>query len=107
MRSALRSLKMEYNAEFQVVFFSNIGKIVCDVEAPVKKDSLIAFTDNPTLFHIDISALFEETDAFDEQLINAKNAIIYKHNSDEELMRMDQLILFADQITGFTLVRKA
>ena len=106
MREVLNSLKMEYNTEFQVVLFTNIGKIVCDVAPPAKRDSLIAFTDNPAFFHIDISALFNETEAFDEQLINVKNAVIYKNTSNEESIRVDQMILFADQITGFTLERK-
>jgi len=107
LKNALNSLKMEYNTEFQAVFFSHIGKIVCDIEPPASKDSLISFTDNPTMFIMDISALFDVDNAFDEHLINAKNVVIYKNNSNEELMRVDQMILFADQIIGFTLVKKS
>ena len=106
LRGSLKKLKMEYNTEFQVVLYTSIGKIVCDIEPPAQAGSLIGVTDDPTMVTVDISAIFDKEDVIAAQLINAKSVIVYKNNSDEELMRADQMVLFADQIIGFTLIRK-
>lgn len=106
IRQFLDKFRMEYNTEFHVVFYTSIGKIVCDLEMPATKSSLLGFADDPTNFTVDISAMFDGTDLFNSQLINIKNAIIYKNNSDEELMRTEQMILFADHIIGFNLIRQ-
>jgi hypothetical protein len=106
LREFLVKLKMEYNTEFQVAFYTSLGRIVCDIEPPAHASSIIGVTDDPTMFTVDISAFFDEKDVFGAQLINAKNVIVYKNNTDEELMRTEQMVLFADQILGFTLVKK-
>ena len=106
IREFLTKLKMEYNTEFQVVFLTAIGKIVCDLQAPSTEDSLIGVTDDPTMFTVDVSAIFDGKGMFDTYLINATNVIVYKNNTEEEYMHADQMVLFADQILGFSLVRK-
>ena len=106
IRKFLDKLTMEYNTEFQVVFLTAAGKIVCDIEPPASEDSIIGVTDDPTMFTVDVSAIFDGQGMFDTQLINAKNAVVYKNNSEEAFMREDQMVLFADQILGFALVRK-
>jgi hypothetical protein len=105
IREILGKLKMEYNAQFNVVIYSSIGKIVCDIEPLAKEDSLIGFTDDPTVFSVDISAIFDGKEMFSADLLNAKNVIVYS-NSGEELMRVEQMVLFADQILGFNIVKK-
>ena len=101
----LHRLKMEYNAEFQAVLFTALGKIVCDIEPFTKESSPIGVTDDPSLLTLDISAVFEEQDVFGARLINAKNVTVYNGDSDEVIARAEQMILFADHILGFTLVR--
>lgn len=102
----LKKLRMEYNAEYRVIFYTSIGRIVCDLEPPAPKSSLIGYADDPTTFTVDISSLFEGTGLFEAHLINAKNVTVYKNNSDEELMRAEQMLLFADQILSFNVVRQ-
>jgi len=106
LREFLERLTMEYNTEFQVVFLTAAGKIVCDLKPPASSDSLIGVTDDPTLFTVDVSAIFDGQDRFDTQLINAVNVIVYKNNSEEVFIQEEQMVLFADQIIGFSLVRK-
>ena len=106
VRKFIDKFKMEYNTEFHFVFFTSFGKIVCDLEPPAKESSLIGLTDDTENFTVNISAIFDGKDVFDTLLLNAKNVVIYKNNSDDELMRAEQMILFADQILGFTLIKK-
>ena len=105
-RDFMVTLKMEYNTEFYVVLYTSLGKIVCDIEPPAAQNSLIGFTDDPTMFTIDISAIFDGKGLFDAELINARNVTIYKNNTDEEVARLDQMIIFTDQILGFTFIKK-
>ncbi len=106
IREFLKKMKMEYNADFYVVLYTAIGKIVCDLEPPATKSSLLSFTDDPASFSVDISAVFDETGLFDDQLINAKNVIVYNNDSDVELMRTEQMVIFARHVVGFNLIRK-
>ena len=106
IREFIQRLKMEFNAEFQVAFYTPIGKIVCDLEPPAPESSLISFTDDPANFTLDISAMFAGKDVLDTQLTYAKNVSVYKTNSNEILFQEEQMILFANQILGFTLLRK-
>lgn len=106
IRDCLEKLTMEYNTEFQVVFLTSAGKIICDLKPPASSDSFIGVTDDPTMFTVDVSAIFDGQNMFDTQLINAANVIVYKSNSEEVFMQEDQMVLFADQILGFSLVRK-
>jgi hypothetical protein len=105
IKEFLKDLKMQYNTEFRVVLYTSIGKIICDLELPAKKNSLLRFTDDPSNFTIDLSAIFDGQDVFDIHLVNAKNVIVY-NNKEEEIMRADQMILFCDQILGFALIKK-
>jgi len=102
----LNSFTREYNSEFHVVLLTAVGKIVCDIAPPAGSDSLIGVTDDPTELTVDVSAIFADMDLFKTHLINIKNAVIYKNNSDEVFMREQQMVLFADQILGFALMRK-
>ena len=106
IRRLLKEIVRDYNAEFRFVLFTPSGKIVCDIEPPANKNSFLSFTDDPGMFEMDISAIFDEKEVFDVQFINARNVIIYRDNSDEELFRVPQMALFADQIIGFTLIKK-
>ena len=106
IREFISKLKMEYNTEFNVILFTSFGKIVCDIDLPAKQGSLIGFSDDTSKFSVDISAIFDGKDMFEAHMINAKNVVVYKHDSDEELMRAEQMIIFVDQILGFTLSKK-
>ena len=106
IREFIQQLKMEYNAEFQVAFYTPIGRIVCDLEPPADSGSLIAYTDDPTNFALDISAMFDGKGVFDTQLTYARNVVVYKNDSNEVLFHEEQMILFANQILGFTLIKK-
>ena len=106
IREFIKKLKMDFNAEFQVVFYTPIGRIVCDLEAPANESSLVSFTDDPTKFALDISAMFAGKGVFDTQLTYAKNVTVYRNNSDEIIFEEEQMVLFSNQILGFTLIRK-
>ena len=106
IREFIQKLKMEFNTEFQVVFYTSIGRIICDLEPPASEGSLISFTDDPTKFAVDISAMFAGKDVFDTQLTYARNVTVYRNNSNEILIKEEQMVLFANQILGFTLVKK-
>jgi len=106
IRESLENLKREYNAEFQIVIYTAFGRIVCDLKPPSTKNALLGFVDDPTTVVIDISAVFDETGMFDAQLLNAKNVVIYNNNSGEEPIRVEQMVLFTDQILGFSLERR-
>jgi hypothetical protein len=94
-------MRMEYNAEYKVVLYTAIGRVVCDLEPLAPRDSLIGISDDPAAVSVDVSALFSG-----DNPVNAKNVIIYKHDSNEELTRADQIMLFADQILGFSLLKQ-
>ena len=102
----LNKLKMEYNAEFQIILYTAMGRIVCDLEPPAEEGSLVSFTDDPTIFSIDISAMFDQKELFSANLVNAKNAVIYSNDTGLEIMRTEQILLFMDQIIGFSLIRR-
>jgi hypothetical protein len=106
LRELLSKLTREYNTEFNVVFLTPVGKIVCDLAPPAEEDSLIGVHDDPTKVTVDISAVYDGKGICDTKMINAKNVIVYKNNSDEEFMRAEQMILFTDQIIGFSILRK-
>jgi hypothetical protein len=106
VRELLERLKREYNAEYHVAIYTSFGRVLCDLELPSTKNSIVGFADDPKKFAIDISAIFEGVDVFDDELLNVKNVIIYKNNSAEELVRTEQMILFTDQILGFSLEKK-
>ena len=105
IREFIKKLTMEYNTDYRVAFLTPIGKIVCDLEPFAEKSSLIGITDDPTVFTVDISALFSN-DNIGTHVINATNVVVYKNDSGKEIMRTNQMILFADQIIGITIVNK-
>ena len=106
VRECLDKFTREYNTDFQVVFLTPIGKIVCDIAPPASIDALIGVGDDPSDFCVDVSAIFDGLDMFDTQLINARNVIIYKDNAETEFMHLDQMVLFAHQILGFSLQKR-
>ena len=106
IREYIQKLKMEFNAEYQVVFYTSLGRMVCDLEEPAQENSLVSFTDDPTNFTIDISAMFAGKGILDTQWTYVKNIIVYKNDSDKVLFKEEQMILFDDQLLGFTLVKK-
>ena len=105
IRNTINTLKMEYNTDFKIALYTTMGKIVCDVEPPAKKSSFVNFDDDPAKLVVDISAIFDGTEAFETHLINARDVVVY-NNSNEEIMKIEQMILFADDILGFALVKK-
>ena len=104
VREFLQNIKMSHNAHFKVVLYTALGRIVCDIEPPAEKDSLLGITDYPDLFTVDISAAFDEKSEADSNLLNARNVIVY-NSAGEESMRVDQMLIFADRIIGFGLER--
>ena len=106
IRRFLEDSKREYNQEFRVEFLTSIGRIHCDVEPLAHTTELIGYLDDPENVVIDVSAIFGDNSEFDSQLINAKNVVLYKNNSDEILMTSKQIILFVDRILGFSIVKK-
>jgi len=105
LRTFLHSMRMEYNTEFRVVFLTAVGKIVCDLEEPAHESGMIGLSDDPEAITIDISAIFDNLGSFNTQLVNAKNVVVYKNNSEDVFMRAEQMAIFADQILGFTLTK--
>ena len=106
VRKLTDKLQMEYNTKFNVVLYTSIGRIVCDIEPPAPQSELVRLGDEFTSFDVDISAIFDTTSVFNAQLINIRNVIVYKHDSEEELMRTEQMILFADHIIGFSIKKQ-
>jgi len=106
IREFLAKVKRDYNSEYQVVFLTSSGKIVCDLGIKESDDSAIGLSDDPTMIDVDISAIFKDTFEFDKHLVNAMNVVVYKNDSEEEFMRSDQMLLFTDHIMGVSLVRK-
>ena len=105
IREFLSKAKMEYNAQFNVILYTSFGKLICDLEPFARSSSALGFTDDPTIFTLDASAIFDGTSETNMHLVNAKNVIAYDH-SGKELMRTEQMIIFADQILGFSLINK-
>jgi len=107
IRNFLAKAKMDYNTEFQVVFLTSVGKIVCDIGDQAGEGALIGLSDDPTTIDVDISAIFDDKCEFDTHLVNAKNVVVYKNNSNDVFMQADQMVLFTDQILGVSLEKKA
>ena len=105
VREFIKTLKMEYNTNYRVAFLTSIGKIVCDLEPFADRSALIGITDDPSVFTVDISALFSK-DNLGTHVINATDVVVYSNDSKEVIMRTDQMILFADQILGIAIVKK-
>jgi hypothetical protein len=105
IRQLVNTLRKDYNAKYGVILYTAAGRIVCDLAPPAPRSDLVGFVDDPTTIPLDISADFDGSGLFDSQLISVRDAVIYKSNSDEELMRVEQMILFTDQVIGFGLKR--
>ena len=106
VQECIANLKMEYNTEYNVVFLTSVGKVVCDIGAPGNANSLIGLSDDPSEISVDISSLFDGSHLFETDLVNAKNVTVYKNSTLEKFMQAEQMILFADQILGFTIEKK-
>ncbi|MCL2851605.1 MAG: hypothetical protein FWE20_01030 [Defluviitaleaceae bacterium] len=59
VRKFLGKVKMEYNTQFHVVLYTSFGKLVCDIEPFAQESSALRFTDDPTVFTLDASAIFD------------------------------------------------
>ena len=106
VRELVEKLKMENNMEYQVVLYTSFGRIECGIAPPASESELLGFTDDPTEFTVDVSAIFDgKVDVFESHLINAVNVIIYNHFG-EEISRVDQMMVFSDQILGFCIMKK-
>ena len=105
IRQLINTLRKEYNAEYRTVLYTAAGRIVCDLDPPAPKSDLVGFVDDPTTFTLDISAEFDGMGLFDSQLVNVKNAVVLRNDSEEVLSRADQMVIFSDQIIGFRLKR--
>jgi hypothetical protein len=105
IRQLVNKLRKDYNARYGVVLYTAAGRIVCDLAPPAPESDLVGFVDDPTTIPLDISAEFDGTGLFDSQLVSVKDAVIYRSDSNEELAREEQMVLFADQIIGFGLKR--
>jgi hypothetical protein len=103
LRQLVNTLRKDYNKEYRVVLYTASGRIVCDLAPPSPRNDLVSYVDDPNTISLDVSADFDGTGLFDSQLVNVKNAVIYRSDSNDELARADQIILFADQIIGFGL----
>jgi hypothetical protein len=103
LRQLVATLRKDYNADYGVILYTAVGRIVCDLAPPAPKSELVGFDDDPDTIPLDISAEFDGTGYFETQLINVKDAVIYRSDSNEELERVDQMIVFVDQIIGFGL----
>jgi len=106
IREFLERTKMMYNSQYHVVLHTSFGKFVCDLEPFAESSSAVGFTDDPTFFSVDASAIFDQYSEFGTGMLNTRNVIVYNHKGEEH-MRADQIILFTDQILGFSLMRKA
>ena len=108
-------LKKENNTYYRVLLFTSAGALLGDVEPCASEAALLKYTDEPTDFSLDMSSIFnilekrykdEDNDYAGPYMLNVKNAILYK-SSDlrEEVKRIEQMILFSDQIIGFSLIK--
>ncbi|MCL2579365.1 MAG: hypothetical protein FWE32_04975 [Oscillospiraceae bacterium] len=101
----LLKAKRECNANLRVVFYTAIGRTVCDIEPLADEDAFFAITDDPTAFTIDLSAAFNNKHGIDAQVINARNVVIYNKHGQESI-RTEQMIIFVDQIIGFSIEKQ-
>ncbi len=114
----IEKLKMENNAYYRVMLYTSSGTVVGDLAPCSPENEMLKYTDDPDNFSLDISSLFssmekqfvQENPAHqnysDAYMINVINATVYKNGTRDEIIKLDQLILFTDQIIGFSLVKK-
>ena len=109
----LDTLKRENNAQYKVMLITTAGTLVGDIEPCSPEAGLIKYTDDPALFSLDTSSIFNmlkkrypEEPYTDSYMLNVKNAILYGSSPREEIMKVEQIIIFSDQIVGFSLIKQ-
>lgn len=107
-------LKHENNAAYRLMVLTHSGMFIGDIEPLASEKDIIKYTDDPSMFELDTSAFFarideeckkEYGDYINNYSINLRDVTVYKLGSDTELMHIEQLILFTEQIIGMTLVK--
>jgi len=109
-------LKSENNSNFKVAILTAAGTIVGTIAPCSRENEMIKYTDDPEKFTLDTSSIFDvlakqyksdkvESEYSDAYMLNLLDAIVYEHGIKGEGVPAGQIILFADQIIGFSLVR--
>jgi len=109
-------LKSENNSNFKVAILTAAGTIVGSIAPCSRENEMIKYTDDPEKFTLDTSSIFDvlskqyksdnsESEYSDAYMVNVLDAVIYENGIKGEGVPSGQIILFADQIIGFSLVR--
>jgi hypothetical protein len=110
-------LKSENNTSFKVAILTAAGTIVGNIAPCSHENEMIKYTDDPTKFTFDTSSIFDvlskqyqpgngESEYSDAYMVNVLDATVFEHGMTGEGKKIEQIILFADQIIGFSLVRQ-
>jgi len=117
LTSLVYKLKESNNAYYKVSFLTTAGTIVGNIAPCSAENEMIKYTDDPEKFTLDTSSIFDilskqynhdndrKPGYSDAYMINVLDATIYEKGTRIEGIHADQIILFADQIVGFSLVR--
>lgn len=111
-------LRSENNANYKVALLTAAGTITGTISPCSAENEMIKYTDDPEKFLLDTSSIFDvlakqydsgkerETAYSDAYMVNVLDAVMYKHGIHSDGEPIDQIILFADQIIGFSLVKQ-
>ncbi|MDR3092177.1 MAG: hypothetical protein LBU36_08360 [Clostridiales bacterium] len=112
----IEDIKREYNMAYQLMAFTHSGILVGDIQPLTSKDNFIKYSDNYSDIELDMSAFFAKLDDdaksdsnnyTNNYSINMRSVKIYPVHGygGQPLIQLEQLVLFTDQIIGFTLVK--
>jgi hypothetical protein len=108
-------LKSENNALYKVAILTPAGTIVGNMAPCSPENEMIKYTDDPEKFTLDTSSIFDvlskqynpvKQEYSDAYMVNVLDATVYENGITGEGTHVDQIILFADQIIGFSLIRQ-
>lgn len=111
-------LRSENNANYRVAMLTAVGTIIGTIAPCSAENEMIKYTDDPEKFMLDTSSIFDvlakqynsnkerETAYSDAYMVNVLDAVIYRNGINGEGEPIGQIILFADQIIGFSLVKQ-
>jgi hypothetical protein len=111
------TLKSQNNASYKVALLTAAGTIVGTIAPCSEEKEMIKFTDDPEQFILDTSSIFDvltkeyyagksHPEYSDAYMVNILDADIYRNGLNGSYDHIDQIIIFADQVIGFSLIRK-
>ncbi|GHU50313.1 hypothetical protein AGMMS49975_01100 [Clostridia bacterium] len=110
----IETLKQDYNITYRLMLFTTNGILIGDLQELSDKSNMVKYTDDPSKITLDVSAVFAkleeecnvEKNYYNDYSINMVDVSVYSVGGTEPLTRLDQIVIFTDQIIGFTLVQK-